>query len=71
MTRFVDQPTAAPTRKLGVGLIAAIIVGALQGGIQAAFPETDLSEALAPLAPLITTAVFFVAGYFTRERAPG
>lgn len=69
MTRLVNQPSAAPTRKIGVGLIAAVIVAAVQGGAQVVLPQTDLSEIMAALGPWITTAVYFIAGYLTRERA--
>lgn len=68
MTDLVDQPTAAPTRKLKAVVIAGLLTTAVIGVINTYLP--GVGDALGPtLSGIITVAVSAVAGYFTRNAA--
>ncbi|MEL8056273.1 MAG: hypothetical protein AAGK66_08970 [Pseudomonadota bacterium] len=71
MNNLVNQPSAAPTRKvtwmtfaaLGSSIAADIAIGALP-----AMASVDVSELEMFIEAALITGVTFLVGYFTRER---
>ena len=68
----VDQPTAAPTRKVLFSMFAALALVLVNTALPAMFPLLDTHPAIGPLwqtvkdfAPMIVAAT----GYMTAERA--
>lgn len=69
MTQLVDQPSAAPTRKMSAVAIGGFVGAILVGAIRRWTPEFDapgITDFILLGAPV---AVGWVAGWFTRERA--
>lgn len=62
------QPTKTPTRKMWAVILSGVIVGAIQGGLAAAFPEADFTTLVQEFGPWITAGVMSVAGYLTKDR---
>ena len=62
------QATAAPSRKMWAVIVAGVVVGAIQGGLSAAFPDADFTALVEQAGPWITAAVMSIAGYMTRDR---
>mgnify|MGYP000388873362 CR=1 FL=1 len=69
MTNLVTQSSKSPTRKVWAVILSGVIVGAVQGGLSAAFPEADWRPLLQEMGPWVTAAIMSAAGYLTRERA--
>jgi hypothetical protein len=72
MIDLIDQPSRAPTRKVAAGALgsgvvgvplAALIVGSFTAAGVPLPPGTE-----AALGALLSTAIGFLASYFTRER---
>ena len=72
--KLVNQPSAAPTRKLWAVILAGMAAGAVQGGISAACGAgVELACAVPDVSDSVnvwaTAGLMALAGYFTRERA--
>ena len=70
---MINQPTAAPTRKVAAGALGSGVVGVplaalIVGGLSAAGFELPAGTEAA-LGALLSSAIGFIAAYFTRERA--
>ena len=68
MSDLINQPSAAPTRKLqAVGVAGAITAGII-AGVNAYWP--GIGDQFGPaIGALVATVVSVVAGYVTRNRA--
>lgn len=67
----VDQPTGAPTRKVGAGGAAGLVVVlvlAFLAGLGIEVPGVAATEL--PVGEAVTGLAAFAAAYFTREVAP-
>lgn len=62
---LVDQPTAAPTRKMWAVILAAFLVNGLIGTAEYFFPDLT---GLLPATEWIDALAMIMAGYFVRER---
>lgn len=63
---LIDQPTAAPTRKVTAFAVAGGITAAIMAALEYFSP--DMAKALGPLvAQAVPVVVGFVAAYFTRN----
>lgn len=68
MPNLVNQPTAAPTRKLQAVGIAGAITAAIIAGVNAYWP--GIGDQFSPaIGAGVATVISFVAGYFTRNSA--
>jgi len=63
-----NQPTAWPTRKLAAVIIAGMVTGGLQAGLQYLMPDAALSELMAQVDIIVQGVVMAAAGYWTKER---
>lgn len=70
MTETVNQPTAAPTRKMTAVIIAGVVMGLLRTAIAIWAPEWDADMFFIEYGPEIHSAIMIAAGYFVKERAP-
>jgi len=69
---LIDQPTAAPTRKVWWGMVALIVSQGIAEVVLMQLPPDTLVDAQILIAVIeggLTTAVTFAAAYFVRERA--
>lgn len=69
MSQLVNQPSAAPTRKMNAVAIGGVIGAIAVGSIRRWAPEFDapgITDFIMFTAPVV---VGWVAGWFTRERA--
>jgi hypothetical protein len=73
MTKIIDQPTKAPTRKVMAGGIGSGVVGVPLATLLAALlaqAGIELTpEAVAAVASLLSTVLGLAAAYFAREKA--
>jgi hypothetical protein len=77
--KLIDQPTAAPSRKVTAGALGSGAVGIPLGTVAAWWLSTQAvnmpPEIMAALAAALggafTSIMGFIAGYATRERAEG
>jgi hypothetical protein len=63
---LIDQPTAAPSRKMWAVIIAAFVVGGAKQVLATFAP--DIAEAI-PASDWIDPIAMILAGYFVRDRA--
>ncbi|TPE42928.1 hypothetical protein [Amaricoccus solimangrovi] len=66
---LVDQPSAAPTRKLWAVILSGMVISVLRTLLTTYAPELPAEDLLAQLGPYVQLGVMAAAGYLTRERA--
>ena len=71
MTQLIDQPTAAPTRKLTAVMVWGAFSAIVMFLADVFVPESNdsVSGVLTALEPFVPIIVATVAGYWTREAA--
>ena len=62
---LIDQPTAAPTRKMWAVILAAFLVNGALGALRQFSPE--IADAI-PAQGMIDALAMIAAGYFVREK---
>ena len=68
MDILIDQPTAAPTRKVGAGAIGSLIAVGILAALDAYIP--GLGELLSePVYGVVAAVAGFLTSYFVREKA--
>lgn len=66
---LINQPSAAPSRKWWVGLLAGAATGAISGAAAVLWPDADLTPLLQQVDKWVTLGVAFAAAYMARNRA--
>ena len=69
MTKLVNQPSAAPTRKWWAFVIAGMVVNGAFGALDAAWPEHPFGPYKADIIGWAVVVVGAASAYFTRNRA--
>ena len=68
MTKIkVNQPTAAPNRKIWAVIIAGIVTAAAQAILTEYAPDLPIADMIQQLDVWVQAAIMVIAGYMTRE----